>query len=121
MKKTIKKATSWLMIVCMVIGFVPVFGSAAAAEDKPAATAVLAVKQPAAELDEMGSGSLFSLLMDLAKAIEENLRKISIDELLKLPSNVMDDVVTYIVAILKVLGVNIDSLYEKISHILVVQ
>ena len=118
MKKMVKKTTTWLLIFCMVIGFVPAFGSAAAAEEK--AVQILsdsAVLPSEGEAEGSGSVSLMGLLWEWLKSIGLNLKTVSVEELLKLPANVMDDVLTYIFAIFKILGVNIDALYEKLSAI----
>ncbi len=124
MKKRIKKATTWLMVVCMFIGFVSAFGPAAAAEEKPIQSCErivdqtdLAAPQSTGEFQELSSDNLFDLLLKTLKAIAENIRSLSVDELLNLPANAMDDVVTYFFAVFKILGLNIDSLYEKLTSI----
>ena len=129
MKKKIQKATTWLMLVCMTIGMIPAFGCAAAAEAKPASSIVCADKintaavladDPGATADPDASQSegwnannVFDLLTELFKAIGLNLRSVSVNDLLNLPANMMDDVVTYIFGALKMLGFNVDSMYEK--------
>lgn len=134
MKKMIQKTMTWLLVVCMIVGFVPAFGSAAAVEGKPirslawsgdeAADAVMRANEPNAPGDftelpteggskEWNSDNLFGFLWDLLKAIGENLRALSVDEVLKLPANSMDDIVTYIFSAFKLLGINMDTIYEK--------
>ena len=141
MKKTIKKATTWLVFFCMIVGFVPAFGSVAAAAEKPvralectgnktdwfadktdpAATAVLTVRQPEEDLENMDTGSLSGSLWAFLQAIGTNLRSLPVDDILKLPANAMDDVVTYIFAVLRWIGINLDTLYEKLTSIFSVQ
>ena len=89
MNKTIKKMTTWLLVFCLIISFVPVFGSAAAAEGE----SVRAVAQ-------IGG-----------KSVPD-------EELLNLPANVMDDVVTYIFAAFKLLGIDVGPVFEMITSVL---
>ena len=148
MKKSIQKITTWLLAVCMVIGFIPAFGSAAAAEDQSIqsvgltgsktdllADPVFAVRNtalranepadaelppampPAEEPGESNTGGLAAVFQILLKAIGVNLRSISVSDVLKLPANVMDDVLTYIFGVIKLLGINIDSLYTWFSSV----
>ncbi len=118
MKKMIKKTTSWLMILCMVIGFIPAFASTAAAQaDDPVPAVVLAAPLSETETEESQPDTLFGLLWMVLKAIGTNLKSVSVDDVLKLPANVMDDVLTYLFAILKVFGVNVDSLFARISSL----
>lgn len=58
---------------------------------------------------------MVSLLSSAISSIGKNLKEISVDDILSLPANIMDDVVTYIFAGLKALGVDVDALYEKLS------
>lgn len=58
---------------------------------------------------------MVSLLSSAISSIGKNLKEISVDDILALPANIMDDVVTYIFAGLKALGVDVDALYEKLS------
>ena len=58
---------------------------------------------------------MISLLSSAISSIGKNLKEISVDDILSLPANIMDDVVTYIFAGLKALGVDVDALYEKLS------
>ena len=110
MKKVTKKAIAWLMIACLFVGFVPLFGSAMAAETAEPASA--STKVSASEMNTDGLGAFFS---DAMKALADGLRTISVDDILNLPANIMDDVVTYIFAVFKLLGVDIDALYAKLS------
>ncbi len=113
-----KKALTWLMVVCTMFGFIQVFGMAAAAQTGSVpATAESAVLQSEEEFDDPVSGGLFGLLLEWLKSIGINLRTVSVNDLLKLPANVMDDVVTYIFAVLKVFGVNVEALYEKLASV----
>ena len=123
MKKQIKKVVSWLLVVCMFAGVMPVFGSAAALDEKSVQSFAYSSADPAAEqsegdLENLRSDNLFELLVDTFKAIIKNLQTLSINEILNLPANSMDDVVTYIFAFLKLLGLQLDGVYEKISAIL---
>ena len=129
MKNRIRKTTIWLLIVCTIIGFMPAFGSAAAAEEKtiqaletnaavPASelpAVIFGAQQSAMEAEGAGSGGVGAVLLNSLKTLGEALRSLSADDILKLPANIMDDVVTYILAVLKALGVDIDALYAKIS------
>ena len=58
---------------------------------------------------------MVSLLSSAISSIGKNLKESSVDDILALPANIMDDVVTYIFAGLKALGVDVDALYEKLS------
>lgn len=120
MKKTIRKMTAWFMAVCVVIGLMPVFGSAAAAQAKPIpSTQTVVCKTVSAGIAPQEDNGFEGLepketagsFWDLLKAIAENLRSVNTDDILKLPADVMDDVVTYIFAVIKILGINLDSLY----------
>lgn len=99
----------------------------AAAEDTTEATTVAAkedgvkgagdltaLEEKIAEkgLDTTDMTSLFSSAI---KSIGEDLKDISIEEILSLPADVMDDVVTFIFSALKTLGVDVDAFYEKLS------
>ena len=115
MKKVIKKTTTWLLIVCTIFAFTSVFGPAAAADAKePESVVAFAVPQ-SDDADEPTSGGLFGALLEWLKSIGLNLQSVSVDDILNLPANAMDDVVTYIFAFLKMIGINIDALYEKVS------
>jgi LPXTG-motif cell wall-anchored protein len=61
------------------------------------------------------STDMVSLLSSAISSIGKNLKEISVNDILNLPANIMDDVVTYIFAGLKALGVDVDALYEKLS------
>ena len=121
MKKQIKKAVSWLLLVCMIAGLMPVFGAAAAPEEKSVQSFAYTDAAPAAqaegELEELHADNLFDLLVETFKAIFKNLQTLSINEILNLPANSMDDVVTYIFAFLKLLGLQLDTIYEKIAAV----
>lgn len=120
MIKWIKKTTVWLLVVCMFIGFLPVFASAVAAEEKPVQAVTLgdiADLPSGGEAKDWNPENLFVFLWDLLKAIGENLKALSADQVLNLPANAMDDVVTYIFSIFKLLGINMDSVYKMISSI----
>ena len=56
-----------------------------------------------------------SLLKSAIKSIKEDISNITIEEILSLPADVMDDVVTFIFSALKTLGVDVDAFYEKLS------
>lgn len=58
---------------------------------------------------------MVSLLSSAVSSIGKNLKEISVDDILNLPANSMDDLVTFIFAGLKALGVDVDALYEKLS------
>lgn len=138
MKKMMKKTAAWLMVCCMIIGLMPVFGFAMAAEGKqvPTGGAMRLSAAAAAYPDDEGtpgdfsnlpsgneskgwnSENIFGFLWDLLKAIGANLRALSVNDVLNLPANSMDDVVTYIFTLLKTIGLNLDSLYAMLSSIL---
>ncbi len=63
----------------------------------------------------LDSTDMVSLLSSAISSIGKNLKEISVNDILNLPANIMDDVVTYIFAGLKALGVDVDALYEKLS------
>ena len=56
-----------------------------------------------------------SLLKSALKSIKEDIANITIEEILSLPADIMDDVVTFIFSALKTLGVDVDAFYEKLS------
>jgi LPXTG-motif cell wall-anchored protein len=94
----------------------------AAAEEKEEATEVAAAS--AGDLTALESKiaskgldttDMVSLLSSAISSIGKNLKEISVDDILNLPANSMDDVVTFIFAGLKALGVDVDALYEKLS------
>ena len=122
MKKMFKKAVTWLMVFCTVISILPVFGAAAALEAKPAPASVqygsktvLSSAQPQGELDEISPDNPVDFLSGFFKAIINNLQSLSVDELLNLPANAMDDLITYVFAVFKILGINLDALYKTLS------
>lgn len=69
------------------------------------------------KIEEKGldTTNMISLLSSAIASVGKNLKEISVDDILSLPANIMDDVVTYIFAGLKALGVDVDALYEKLS------
>ena len=94
----------------------------AAAEEKEEATEVAAAS--AGDLTALESKiaskgldttDMVSLLSSAVSSIGKNLKEISVDDILNLPANSMDDLVTFIFAGLKALGVDVDALYEKLS------
>ena len=94
----------------------------AAAEDAaPAEEATVAAAGDLTSLEKkiaskgLDSTDMVSLLSSAISSIGKNLKEISVNDILNLPANIMDDVVTYIFAGLKALGVDVDALYEKLS------
>ncbi|MBQ3150626.1 MAG: LPXTG cell wall anchor domain-containing protein [Clostridia bacterium] len=100
----------------------------AAAEDTTAAATTEAVKEDGVKgegeltaLEEkiaekgLDTTDMTSLFSSAIKSIGEDLKDISIEEILSLPADVMDDVVTFIFSALKTLGVDVDAFYEKLS------
>ena len=81
----------------------------------PAATGDLTALEAKIESKGLDSTDMVSLLSSAISSIGKNLKSISVDDILNLPANIMDDVVTYIFAGLKALGVDVDALYEKLS------
>lgn len=96
--------------------------AAAAEEDAaPAEEATVAAAGDLTSLEKkiaskgLDSTDMVSLLSSAISSIGKNLKEISVNDILSLPANIMDDVVTYIFAGLKALGVDVDALYEKLS------
>lgn len=119
MKKMMKKTTTWLMILCMVIGFIPAFASAAAARaDEPAPAAVSAAQQSETDPEEPGPEDMFGMLWKALEAIGLNIQSLSVNDLLKYPANIMDDLLTYLFAVFKLFGVNLDALFARITSFL---
>ena len=94
----------------------------AAAEDAaPAEEATVAAAGDLTSLEKkiaskgLDSTDMVSLLSSAISSIGKNLKEISVNDILNLPANIMDDVVTYIFAGLKALGVDVDALYAKLS------
>ena len=94
---------------------------AAPAEEAPAEEATVAAAGDLTSLEKkiaskgLDSTDMVSLLSSAVSSIGKNLKEISVNDILNLPANIMDDVVTYIFAGLKALGVDVDALYEKLS------
>ena len=93
----------------------------AAAEEKEEATVAAASAGDLTALESkikskgLDTTDMVSLLSSAISSIGKNLKEISVDDILNLPANSMDDVVTFIFAGLKALGVDVDALYEKLS------
>ena len=91
----------------------------AAAEEEPTVAAQAANDLTSLEKKIASKGldttDMITLLSSAISSIGKNLKEISVDDILNLPANIMDDVVTYIFAGLKALGVDVDALYEKLS------
>ena len=87
---------------------------AAPAEEAPAAGDLTSLEKKIASKG-LDSTDMVSLLSSAISSIGKNLKEISVNDILNLPANIMDDVVTYIFAGLKALGVDVDALYEKLS------
>jgi len=66
-------------------------------------------------LEAKDSSDIKSAIEDSFAKAQENIKNLSIDDILALPSNIMDDIVTNFFAILKALGVDVDALYEKLA------
>jgi LPXTG-motif cell wall-anchored protein len=96
----------------------------AAADEKEEAAEATTVAAAAGDLSALESKiaskgldatDMTSLLSSAISSIGKNLKEISVDDILNLPANSMDDVVTFIFAGLKALGVDVDALYEKLA------
>ena len=93
----------------------------AAAEEKEEETVAAASAGDLTALESkikskgLDTTDMVSLLSSAISSIGKNLKEISVDDILNLPANSMDDVVTFIFAGLKALGVDVDALYEKLS------
>jgi LPXTG-motif cell wall-anchored protein len=88
--------------------------AAPAEEAAPAAGDLTSLEKKIASKG-LDSTDMVSLLSSAISSIGKNLKEISVNDILNLPANIMDDVVTYIFAGLKALGVDVDALYEKLS------
>ena len=102
----------------------PAAADVAAAAEKEEAPAEEAKTTAAGDLSSLekkiaskglDSSDMKSLLSSALSSIGKNIKDFTPEKLLSLPANVMDDVVTYIFAGLKALGVDVDALYEKLS------
>lgn len=125
MKTRMKKTMTWFMVVCTILSMMPVFGSAMAAEvktvpsiERNVSETGSAAAQSDGDLEGLSTDNGFDLLLDTLKAIAANLRSLSVDEILSLPANAMDDVITYLFSVFKLLGLNLDTLYEKLASVL---
>lgn len=93
---------------------------AAAAEKEeetaaPAAAGDLTALESKIKSKGLDTSNMVNLLSSAISSIGKNLKEISVDDILNLPANSMDDVVTFIFAGLKALGVDVDAVYEKLS------
>ena len=86
-----------------------------AVEAAPAAAGDLSALEAKIESKGLDATDMTSLLSSAVSSIGKNLKQISVDDLLNLPANSMDDLVTFIFAGLKALGVDVDALYEKLA------
>ena len=104
-----KKFLSILLAVLMTLSVcsVPVF-----AEDAGGSLTDIS------EGSALNTGSIGGLIVSVFSMIIENIKKISTDDLLNLPVGAMADFVTFIFQILRVVGVNMDGVYDKLGGIL---
>lgn len=151
MKTITRKATAWLMVVCLLVGLMPAFGSVMAAEEAPAEQLILLKihktdltdnttysfadlfsytvedkqeTEPSASLTDLqnliaakglDAEEMHALLVDALRSVGVDFEAVSIADILNLPANLIDDTVTYIIAGLRALGVDVDPAYEKSS------
>ena len=66
-------------------------------------------------LEAKDSADIKTAIEDSFAQAKENIKNLSIDDILALPTNIMDDIVTNFFAILKALGVDVDALYAKLA------
>lgn len=90
---------------------------AAAAEEEAAPATVSDFSALEAKIKSKGLNStdMASLMKSAVNNVTKNAKEVTVDDILNLPANVMDDVVTFIFASLKALGVDVDALYEKLA------
>ncbi len=88
---------------------------AAAEEDGVKGTADLTALEEKIAEKGLDTTDMTSLLKSALNSIKEDISSITIEEILSLPADVMDDVVTFIFSALKTLGVDVDAFYEKLS------
>lgn len=87
----------------------------AAEDDGVKGTADLTALEEKIAEKGLDTTDMASLLKSALNSIKEDLSSITIEEILSLPADVMDDVVTFIFSALKTLGVDVDAFYEKLS------
>ena len=144
MKSITKKATACLLALCMIVSFASVFGSVTAAQEGAPIDGIFSTGNKTELIigstytfeELFGSGYVYAPdLNALAEKIAakgltaENMQKLlgsalysvgldaktmTPEDILNLPDNIKDDLVTYIFAGLKALGVDVDPAYEKL-------
>ena len=144
MKSITKKATACLLALCMIVSFASVFGSVTAAQEGAPIDGIFSTGDKIELIigstytfeELFGSGYVYAPdLNALAEKIAakgltaENMQKLlgsalysvgldaktmTPEDILNLPADVMDDVVTYIFAGLKALGVDVDPAYVEL-------
>jgi hypothetical protein len=66
-------------------------------------------------LEAKDASDIKTAIKDSFAKVKKNIENLSINDILALPTNIMDDIVTNFFAILKALGVDVDALYEKLA------
>jgi len=66
-------------------------------------------------LEAKDADDIKAAIKDAFAKAKENIENLSINDILALPTNIMDDIVTNFFAILQALGVDVDALYEKLA------
>ncbi len=89
--------------------------TAAAKEDGVKGTGDLTALEEKIAEKGLDTTDMASLLKSALNSVKEDISNITIEEILSLPADVMDDVVTFIFSALKTLGVDVDAFYEKLS------
>lgn len=89
--------------------------TAAAEEDGVKGTGDLTALEEKIAEKGLDTTDMSSLLKSALNSVKEDISNITIEEILSLPADVMDDVVTFIFSALKTLGVDVDAFYEKLS------
>ncbi len=120
-----KKFLSVLLAAIMVFSLSTVaFGIEEVAEDTTVAAAAEATTAMSEATQDSFMGSLLAAedadgiktaIKDAFAKAKENIENLSLDDILALPTNIMDDIVTNFFAILQALGVDVDALYEKLA------
>jgi hypothetical protein len=66
-------------------------------------------------LEAKDAGDIKTAIKDAFARAKKNIENLSINDILALPTNIMDDIVTNFFAILQALGVDVDALYKKLA------
>ena len=118
-----KKFLSVLLAVVLAASFVTV----AFAEDVEGAPVVpsdglAAINEQAADIEAFGDAlkdkdtdAVKGAIEDAFAQAKQDIKNLTFSDILSLPTNIMDDITTAFFALLKVLGVDVDAIYEKLA------